>query len=230
MRISCLILFLFFVSSASPLSAQSPPKIPDLEEVRRGNIEEMDLDLALSKLFQTLNDNDDDDLRTTILNGILLGLKGQRNIVPPDEWYRVKHSLSSSHSQKVRNHVLQLSQIFGDEEANKRALATLENERESIVTRKQALASLVAQQHKGLLPALDKLLDSPGLRIEAIRAYSTYNSEAAPKILLGRYPNFNAEEKRAIIETLATRKPYAETLSGRSRKRLDRSIRNPRLC
>ena len=50
------------------------------------------------------------------------------------------------------------------------------------------------------------------MRIDAIRAFTTAPSSDAAKLLLNRYPTFEPEAQRAIIETLATRESYAEAL------------------
>ncbi|MDF1755625.1 MAG: ThuA domain-containing protein [Verrucomicrobiales bacterium] len=189
-----------------------PPKIPELEQARQSEIREMDFNIALSKLFATLSTLEDDASRATILNGILLGLDGQRDLAPPDSWHSLKHQLNHSKNGNVKKYTSQLAQIFGDEEANREAFAALNNRNETTANRKKALASLVAQQYQELPTALEKLLDEPALRIDAIRAYSTFDSASAPRILLDRYPRYHLEEQRAVIETLATRKSYAEAL------------------
>jgi putative heme-binding domain-containing protein len=55
------------------------------------------------------------------------------------------------------------------------------------------------------------LLDQP-IGTEAIRAYSAFDFKAAPRILLSRYSKLVPEERRVVIETLASRKPYARAL------------------
>jgi putative heme-binding domain-containing protein len=46
----------------------------------------------------------------------------------------------------------------------------------------------------------------------AVRGYAAVENQAAPSILLNRYAGMSSELRRAVIETLATRKPYAEAL------------------
>ncbi|MBT5911095.1 MAG: c-type cytochrome, partial [Opitutae bacterium] len=105
----------------------------------------------------------------------------------------------------------QIGQVFGDESASDSALATLMHEKAPLDERKLALAGLVSQKNPKLPPKLALLLDQP-IGVEAIRAYSAFDFKAAPRILLSRYPKLGSEEKNIVIETLASRKPYARAL------------------
>jgi len=59
---------------------------------------------------------------------------------------------------------------------------------------------------------LVELLNDPELCLDAIRGYASIENASAPGILLGRYENYDDSLKRAVIETLATRKGYAVAL------------------
>ena len=59
---------------------------------------------------------------------------------------------------------------------------------------------------------LENLLDDPAIRLDAIRGYASIENAAAPKILLSRYGKLDEPMRRAVIETLATRKGYATKL------------------
>ena len=105
----------------------------------------------------------------------------------------------------------QIGQVFGDESASESALATLLDEAASLDDRRVALAGLVAQKNPKLPSKLALLLDQP-LRTEAIRAYSAFDFKAAPQVLLSRYSKLGPEERRVVVETLASRKSYARSL------------------
>jgi putative heme-binding domain-containing protein len=78
--------------------------------------------------------------------------------------------------------------------------------------RRRALHSLLNQKNKGVSALLEQLLDEPELRLDAIRGYAAIENERAPEILLPRYVKWTSEHRQAIIETLATRRKYAESL------------------
>jgi putative heme-binding domain-containing protein len=59
---------------------------------------------------------------------------------------------------------------------------------------------------------LERLLDEPDLRIDAIRGYAAIENPRAGEILLGRYAKWPSELQKASVETLATRKSYAQAL------------------
>ena len=189
-----------------------PVPLIDLNQARLEKIVEMDRDQAFALLFDQLAKTEAPVIRRTLLNGILLGLDGQRNLTPPPNWFRLRTHLLNQKDPELTKLVDRLSQVFGDKEAAQRALATLKNKEAALSDRKQALASLLTQRHKNLAPILKSLLDEPPLRIEAIRAYTSAPAPDAAKLLLDRYSKFDPDSQKAVIETLATRKAYAEEL------------------
>ncbi len=188
------------------------PRILELDEVREQQVQKMDTSASLALLVTALAKTENPNTRSALLNGILKGLEGQREVTPPAEWEAVSATLSQSPNDEVKSLTEQLSQVFGDEEAAQNALDTLANKDSELDDRRRSLASLLVQQHEELLPILGELLDEKELRIEAIRGYSVFESKAAPDILLERYPEFGPDARRAILETLATRESYATAL------------------
>ena len=189
-----------------------PVPLIDLNQARLENIIEMDRDHAFFLLFDQLAKTENPITRRSLLKGILLGLDGQRNLPPPPGWLRLRANFLNQKDPELTKLVERLSQVFGDKEAAARALATLKNRDATVPDRKQALASLLTQRHPGLAPILKSIIDEPALRIDAIRAFTSAPTPDAAKLLLDRYPKFDPAAQRAIIETLATRKAYAEAL------------------
>tara|TARA_R110002096_G_scaffold26518_3_gene81749 strand:- start:8361 stop:9572 length:1212 start_codon:yes stop_codon:yes gene_type:complete len=187
-------------------------KLIDLNQARLENIVEMDRDEALEMLVSKIGKSDDPAIQAALLNGILLGLEGRRDVAAPSGWGELKANLQANPDSRVPGHVQKLSQVFGDEQATQRAIATLKDSTADPSARKSALASLLAQRRMELLPILEKLIDEEALRTEAIRGFTTIESPTAPALLLKRFPKYDVETQRTVIETLATRKPYAEAL------------------
>jgi putative heme-binding domain-containing protein len=147
-----------------------------------------------------------------LLQGMLSGLAGRRNVAAPKGWSQLSAKLAKSEDKTVRDLSLQLSQIFGDREAAKRAIALLKDTSADPDARRTALRSLLSQQNKEVAVLLESLLDDAALQIDAIRSYAMVGSKTAPALLLGRYEKMNPQHRRAVIETLASRKGYAEAL------------------
>ena len=167
---------------------------------------------SLALLVKTLDTIDDSTVQTVLLQGILNGLDGRRNVSAPSAWLKVGAKLAKSDNAKVRELASRLSLIFGDEAAMQRALATVQNRSDSLDARRRALQMLLSQKNKGVSALLESLLDEPDLRLDAIRGYAAIENERAPEILLPRYLKWTSEHRKAIIETLATRPKYAESL------------------
>lgn len=166
----------------------------------------------LAVLVEVLKSSDDAGVQASLLAGMLSGLEGQRNVRAPKGWSKVSAKLLKSDDRAVRTMTLQLGQIFGDPQAIKFMLSMVRDSKAEVQDRRTALKSLLSQQNKQVLAELDALLDEPAMQLDAIRAYSVLELAEAPRLLLDRYPKFAAPEQRAVIETLATRKIYAQAL------------------
>ena len=167
---------------------------------------------SLALLVETLDAADDPVIRSVLMQGMLSGLEGRRNVAAPKGWDKLSEKLAGSKDESVRDLSRQLSQIFGDLKATQQALATLKDTSADENARRTALRSLLTQQNDEVSSLLESLLDESALRLDAIRGYAMIENASAPSVLLGRYEKMSPELRRAVIETLATRKRYAEAL------------------
>ncbi len=167
---------------------------------------------SLAMLVGTLETVDDPAVRTALMKGMLSGLAGRRNVTAPAAWSEVAAELARSEHVHVRELASQLSQIFGDKAAARRALATAQDRSALVGARRRALHSLLSQRNDSVSAILEPLLDEPELRLDAIRGFASIENPKAPEILLSRYDKWSSEYRTAIIETLATRRQYAESL------------------
>ena len=165
------------------------------------------LDLIVSALQKV----DDPKIQASFLQGMLSGLVGQRNVTAPKGWVILKAKLEKQSNGEVKKLVAQLSQIFGDESASQAALAILRDNTAKLEVRRSALKSLVAQRHAGVPIVLESLLGQP-FQLDVIRAYASYDYPKAPVVLLKKYSKFDPNARRAVIETLSSRKSYARVL------------------
>jgi len=167
---------------------------------------------SLALLVASLDKIDNAAIRISLMRGMLSGLAGYRKVTVPDQWSRVSAKLAKSGNQSVRDLSQQLSQIFGDEEAIRRAITTLQDQSTKTSLRLTALRSLLMQHNDQVSAILESLMEEPELRLDAIRGYSTIENPNAPQILLRMYAEMEPPLQRAIIETLATRRGYAKAL------------------
>lgn len=167
---------------------------------------------SLILLVKTIGSVDNADTLHALLNGTLKGLEGRRDVPAPKQWAEVATKLKSHSDARVRDLTNQLSQIFGDEAAVQLALSIVRDPSAAAEDRSRQLTLLLDQQNVEASQLLAELLDVPELQLAAIRGFAAVENQAAPKLLLQRYPNASEDVRKAIIETLATRKPYAEAL------------------
>jgi len=167
---------------------------------------------SLGLLVKTLDTTDDPAVRKALMRGMLSGLEGRRNLATPKGWNELSVRLARSRDENVRDLSNQLSRIFGDTAAVERAVALVRDTSVEPGKRRQTLRSLLTQQNRKASSLLESLLDEPDLRLDAIRGYAMVENATAPAVLLERYRKFSPEHRRAVVETLAARKTYAEVL------------------
>ena len=154
----------------------------------------------------------DTSVQAALLKGMLLGLEGRRSVRAPEGWSTLSNTLACSTSATVRQHALALSQIFGDTVAVASALQCVQDSSVAAAQRCSTLSLLLGQQNQEASQLLKVLIDEPALTLSAIRGYAVVRNDEAPAVLISRYSKLNAQQQRAVIETLASRKAYAEAL------------------
>ena len=167
---------------------------------------------SLQLLTETLQATDDSSVQAALMRGMLRGMEGRRQVQAPKGWYDLSKSLSGSSDKNVRELSNRLSQIFGDVAAMKRALQLVRNQKAPVDDRRSALRSLLNQKNEAASSLLESLLDEPDMALDAIRGYAVVENPTAPGILLGRYAELDSEHRRVVVQTLTTRKRYAEVL------------------
>lgn len=163
-------------------------------------------------LVETLESSDDSSVQAALLKGMLSGLEGRRNVAAPTGWMKLNEKLSASGNAAVRERSMALSQIFGDKAAVARALARVKDPAVEAGQRRATLRLLLNQQNRDASNLLKSLIDEPVMTLSAIRGYAIVENEDAPSVLLSRFSKLEPQQRRAVIETLASRKVYAEAL------------------
>lgn len=185
--------FSLFISPASNVYAQDDPE-------------------SLARLVGIIQKSDNPAVQAALLRGMLSGFEGRRNVPAPKGWSALAAKLGKSENEQVKELTRQLSQIFGDKDAVKKSLALLQNEKASVVERRRALKGLLSQRNPEAAQVLEKLIEHPELKVDAIRGFAMVEFAEAPAILLRHFSGADSAIKKAIVETLASRKTYAMQL------------------
>ncbi|MDA0842327.1 MAG: c-type cytochrome [Planctomycetota bacterium] len=167
---------------------------------------------GLVALVQVLMQVEDPGFQKDVLEGMLEGLRGRKNLPMPEGWPDVYSKLSKSESSEVRDKALKVALIFGDPLALKalRKIALSPDAESS--DRRSALQNLVNRQTEGLAPLLHELLKNTVLRKDALIGLARYSDEQTPKVILANYTGWSREEQAAAINTLVSRRSYALVL------------------
>jgi putative heme-binding domain-containing protein len=167
---------------------------------------------SLQLVVESLSEVKEPRLQISLMKGMLAGLAGRRDVPVPAGWNAVADQLNRSDDSTVRDLVSQLAQVFGDQAAMDRAIELVQDQFTETETRRRALYSLLTQKHQPAAQLLEDLLSEKELQLDAIRGYALIEHPRAAEILLDRYPDWPAPLKKATLETLATRRNYAEAL------------------
>ena len=168
-------------------------------------------DDSIALLIKTAKDSENPALRTALLKGMIRGLEGQVNVSAPEGWKELSAELAKSKDPEHRTLAREIGQIFGDASAAQEALALLKDRKAKIKDRRSALKSLITQKEPGLNEIVRSLLEEPEMRIDAIRAFGKIEG-ADSNQLIKQYSDWDTLAKRAVIETLATKKETSEAL------------------
>ena len=167
---------------------------------------------SLMLLMNAIEETHDSDVQAALLQGMLEGLEGRRNIPEPPGWTQLGGRLTSSQHPEVRERALKLSQLFGDPLAVQGALGMIADKTMDPARRRSALYLLLNQQNQSASDSLQALMDEPGMVLDAIHGYALMENSRAPSILIDRYPKLDVQQRRAVLETLVSRKAYALVL------------------
>ena len=166
----------------------------------------------LQIIIEAMGDTEKPEVQAALLKGVLDGLEGRRNLAAPLGWPELSQKLASSDNTVVRERARSLSQLFGDVDALSQAISLLKNTAADTDDRRATLSMLLNQQNKQASSLLKVLIDQPTMKLDAIRGYAVVENLEASSILLTRYQKLDSQQKRAVIETLASRKVYAKDL------------------
>ncbi|MEL6251324.1 MAG: PVC-type heme-binding CxxCH protein [Bacteroidota bacterium] len=146
-----------------------------------------------------------------ILTGMQKALEGRSDVKEPNPWAATRDRLRINPAYK--DLVQDISRLFGSAEAAKAYMNVLTDQTASTEDRQKALRGLASQKWAELPEVLPELMKEQQMRIEAIRALAQYEDYNLGLELITEYPAFSTEEKSEIVQTMATRRMYANMLT-----------------
>lgn len=167
---------------------------------------------AMAALTVALDQLGNESREVAMLTGLGAALKGQRTAPLPAGWERVEERLAKSENSNLQGRAQALSLTFGSPRALTAARQTVEDSKNAVEVRRQALDSLLNLKDQELPPILLKLLAEPPMRAVAVRGLAAYADPKTPEALLALYGSLTADEKRDALLTLASRASFAKPL------------------
>lgn len=211
---------LMYWYAAEPLVAEDPARalalaegaIPPLAEFAVRRAAGLGTAAALAAVVEVIGRVQDETAQRALLAAARQGLAGIRQAEMPANWGPLYRRLETSRSEQVRTLATALAITFGDASALD-AMRRLAGDRGAEPElRAQALAALVKARDVRLPPLLLELLSDKTLRRPALRALAAFDEPEVPARILAAYAEFDPEERRDALNTLAARTESAVAL------------------
>jgi len=166
----------------------------------------------LASLVAVLKSANDSQLQLDVLRGISAALKGRRSVPMPAGWSDVEAKLTASKNLEISTLAQSLGLTFGSQKALTALREKAQDAREPVGVRRAAVQSLLSVKDPELPSILQKLLNTPDLRDDALKGLAAFDSPAVAPSILSVYPQLSNAEKRDALNTLASRAAYARPL------------------
>jgi len=190
----------------------SKTQLPTMRRLLARRIVEADLESGLTALLPVMTSSTSALARGDALDGILLALRGQRNVKPPAAWVAAARGLQADPDPQVAERALRLGLRFGDQAAAATLRATLVDAKADAMRRERALADLAEHRGSELVGDLKGLVGRGELLGPAVRALAAFDDPAVPRLLLDRYAALPANIRADVVETLSSRATWAKDL------------------
>lgn len=169
-------------------------------------------DEGLADLARLARESTDVAVQRDILKGIQAALAGRPSVPAPAGWSDVEAQLGKSSHPEIQALTRSLGLTFGSPWALAALRAQAANRQAPLEARNQALKSLLVARSPDLVGLLQELCAEPGLRATAVRGLAQFDDGRTPNVLLQDYPGWSPENRRDVLNTLASRPAYARAL------------------
>ena len=167
---------------------------------------------GLELLSGGLAEASDAAVAADLLQGMLLGLEGRRQVPMPSNWQDAFQRWHASDHDLAAERVVRLALLFADRKAIESLKQAAHDASVQPGRRQRAIVALVASREEGFGDHLLQLLDDHDVRGAAISGLAQYQVDGAAEALIGRYGTLTDSQKQAAIATLASREIWADDL------------------
>lgn len=186
-------------------------KVPILEFMVR-RLCALDKGIGLETLVTTLSSTNSSDVQKTILRGISIALRGQRNLKEPAAWSKVYAHLMVNSAPDVKQQATLLGVTFNDSATIQRLIEQVSSSATPEAQRQAGLQALIVSKNAAVGPLLVKLLTDKSLRSIAIRGMAAFDTDSTAAALLMLYSELPGNERRDAVGTLSARPSWAKAL------------------
>lgn len=166
---------------------------------------------GLQQIVEFVSGQEDPKLIADVLKGMHDALRGRKSVRMPAGWPAVFQRLYDAKLAELRDSVLALGLIFGDEQAIDLLKQLAGETTAQAETRTRAIETLV-EQRAPVARLLLSLTKDPQVRRTAIQGLAAFDAAETPSALLSIYADLDSQEKQAVIGTLVSRPEYARQL------------------
>lgn len=168
---------------------------------------------AMERVVVAAYEQDQDDFRRDLLQGMFEALDGLGTQKAPTAWRQLYAEVAASSDPALRSIGVKLATIFGDKEAIRNLQRIVTDQQAADEDRREALNSLLQLNSGVPVKMLHQLVsEDSGIRRDAIRALGIRNSPTTVSVLLEHYPSLSSTEKQDVVGVLATRQSFADAL------------------
>ena len=150
-----------------------------------------------------------------VVAGMEKALQGWQKATAPMNWESFVRTMTANNakvSSEVDRDIQSLRLVFGDGRAAEELMKVIQDSAADPEARRHALRSLLTSRTSNDATSLFKFLGDRILAREAIRGLAFYDHAETPKQILNRIKSFGPGERVEMINTLASRGPFAIAL------------------
>ncbi len=169
----------------------------------------------LAVAFQFFDESKDPVRRVAVLDGIQLGLKGRKKIVPPENWQTIFDAAQKQNEPETLKKLKLIAAYFGDAASLADAQKNAADPKRPLAERIEALRLLAGFKSPGAEKLCLEIIDGKNkeeLTREAIRGLGSFTSIDNAKSLIERWKNFDVAARVETLEVLCSRADYASAL------------------
>ncbi|MDA7905942.1 c-type cytochrome [Mariniblastus sp.] len=149
----------------------------------------------------------------SILLGMTEALKGWNQAPAPQQWTATKSALSTHNDPKINRMLEELDVVFGTGRTIDELKSIANDGKNDIATRRRAIITLAnSPKAPELFKFFRSHLNNKAFTTVVVQAMVKCDTPAAAQAILNRYPHMDPEGKSTAINTLVTRKSWAEKL------------------